>query len=104
MGGRAYFLADAGDRTLRSFLGDLAAARGVRLPDRSVPGWLARAAAAALDAGWRAIGRTTAPPLIPFEVAMMSRSVTVRTGRAERELGWRPVRTVGEGLASLRAG
>lgn len=101
VGGRAYFLADDGDRTLRAFLTSLARARGLTLPERSLPGWVARAAAGLLDALWRTLGRRTPPPLSPFEAAMLSTTLTVRTDRARRELGWRPVRTVDEGFAAL---
>ena len=37
-----------------------------------------------------------------FEISMLSRSVTVRTDRARRELGWAPVVTVEEGLRQLQ--
>ncbi|MBL8616788.1 MAG: NAD-dependent epimerase/dehydratase family protein [Deltaproteobacteria bacterium] len=103
-GGRTYFIADDGERSLRQFLSAIAAARGLSLPDRSVPGWVARTVAAVLDIAWRTIGRVTPPPLVPFEISMMSASITVRTGRARAELGWRPVRTVADGLEALRTG
>ena len=103
-GGRSYFIADDGERSLRDFLSAIAAARGLSLPDRSVPGWAARSLAAVLDIAWRAVGRVTPPPLVPFEVSMMSASITVRTDRARAELGWRPVRTVNDGLEALAAG
>jgi len=37
-----------------------------------------------------------------FAIAMMSRSVTVRTDRARAELGYVPEVSVDEGLAELR--
>ncbi|MCB9739860.1 MAG: NAD-dependent epimerase/dehydratase family protein [Deltaproteobacteria bacterium] len=101
VGGKAYFVADEGERTMHEFLGAMAEARGLQLPERSLPGWLARALAGALDLLWRALGRRTPPPLSPFEAAMMSASITVRTERARDELGWSPQRTVAEGLAGL---
>lgn len=101
VGGRTYFLADEGERTMRDFLGAMAAARGLQLPDRSVPAWAARVGAGLLDGVWRLLGRAAPPPLTPFEAAMMSATVTVRTDRARQELGWRPIRTVEEGFARL---
>lgn len=100
-GGHAYFVGDQGVRTLRSFLTALAATAGVVLPDRSVPGAVARVAAALVEAAWRMLGRTQTPPLTRFAAAMMSRTITVRTDKAQRELGYRPVVTVEQGLEAL---
>ena len=68
------------------------------LPDRSLPGWLARGAAAALEGLWRLVGAKTPPPMTAFPVAMMSRTITVRTDRAKAELGYVPVIRREEGL------
>ncbi|HEY8431606.1 MAG TPA: NAD-dependent epimerase/dehydratase family protein [Sandaracinaceae bacterium] len=101
-GGQAYFVADDGVRTLREFLSALAATQGVALPDRSVPGALARPLAALVEGVWRLFGIRRAPPMTRFTVSMMSRSVTVKTDRAKAELGYAPVVTVEQGLAALR--
>lgn len=101
-GGRAWFIADAGTRSMRDFLGALAGTAGVTLPDRSVPGWLARGAAAAIEAVWRLFGIQRTPPLTRFAASMMSATLTVNTARAAAELGYAPVISVEEGLAQLR--
>lgn len=100
-GGEAYFVADDGTRTLREVLGSLVAPDGVALPDRDVPGWLARPAAIAMEAAWSAVGRK--PPTTAFAAAMMSRTVTVRTDKARAELGYAPVVSVEAGLRALAA-
>jgi nucleoside-diphosphate-sugar epimerase len=102
-GGRAYFVADDGTRTLREFLTALAATRGVALEGREVPGGLARAVATLLEGTWRLFGIRRRPPMTRFAVSMMSRTVTVRTDRAARELGYAPVISVADGLARLAA-
>lgn len=99
--GRAYFVADEGTRTYRDFLGALARTRGVTLPERSMPGSIARPFASTIEALWRAFGIRSAPPVTAFAVAMMSRSVTVRTDRARDELGYVPEVSVEQGLAEL---
>lgn len=101
-GGRSYFVADDGARTIRAFLTELAATQGVTLADRSTPGWLARPLAAMVEGAWRLVGAVKAPPMTAFAVSMMSRTVTVDTRRARDELGYAPVRTVDEGLAAMR--
>jgi nucleoside-diphosphate-sugar epimerase len=100
-GGQAYFVADEGETTLVEFLGALAKTRGVTLPPRSIPGVLARPLAAVIERTWRLFGIRRAPPMTHFTVSMMSRSITVVTEKAKRELGYRPVISVGEGLRAL---
>jgi hypothetical protein len=103
IGGRAYFVADDGTRTIREFLTALAATQGVDLGTRSIPSKLARPLAAATEGAWRALRLRSAPPMVRFSVDMMSSTVTVDTSRARKELGWAPVITVDQGLALLRA-
>jgi nucleoside-diphosphate-sugar epimerase len=100
-GGRAYFIADAGTRTLREFMTALAATRGVQLPSRQMPGWLARWASQLVEGVWSLLAPAKKPPMVSFSVAMFSRSITVKTDRAHRELGYSPVVSVEEGLRAL---
>ena len=97
--GGVYFIADDCTTTIREFLSAYAAQGGVALPDRSLPGWLARGAAAAREGLWRLVGAKRPPPMTAFPVAMMSRTITVRTDRAKAELGYVPVIRREEGLA-----
>lgn len=100
-GGRAYFVADDGTRTLKEFLSALAATRGIRLPKRSVPSVVLRPLARVLEKAWKLARRPGPAPLTPFAVCVMSRSVTIRTDRARRELGYAPIVGVDEGLRAL---
>lgn len=102
-GGRAYFVADDGTRTLRDFLTALARTHGVELPGRSVPSAVALPLATAVEGAWRLLGVRRTPPMTRFAVSMMSRSVTVKTDRARAELGYAPVVGVEEGLEQLSA-
>ena len=103
-GGRAYFVADEGTRTVREFLTALAATQGVALPARSIPGALARFVASVVEGAYRWLRVRRAPPMTRFAVTMMSRSVTVNTNRARRELGYAPILDVARGLSELGAG
>lgn len=102
-GGEAYFVADEGERTMRELLSAMARTRGVALPERSIPGAVARPLARVIEGAWRLLGIRRAPPMTAFTIAMMSRSVTVRTDKARAELGYRPVISVAEGLDALAA-
>lgn len=101
-GGQAYFVADDGERTLREFLARLVATRGVALPERSVPGAVLRPLARLVEATWSLVRPGRRPPITRFAASMMSRTVTVRTDKARRELGYAPRVTVDEGLAAMK--
>jgi hypothetical protein len=45
--------------------------------------------------------RSSAPPLTRFAVWVSSQECTIEIGRAERELGYRPIKSRPEGLAEL---
>lgn len=101
--GRAYYVADDGTRTLREFLTALAGTQGVDLGTRNMPSVVARPLARAVEATWRTLRLRGAPPIVRFSVDMMSSSVTVKTDRARKELGWAPVVGVDEGLRAMKA-
>jgi len=102
-GGRAYFITDDEDRTIRAFVEGYAATAGVTLPNRSLPGVVARGAAAVLEGLWRLLRLSGTPPLTRMAVAMMACDKTVVCDRAKRELGYAPVVDVATGLAALRS-
>src|SRR5690606_38922654 len=62
-GGEAYFILDDGVRPMRDMIAAMAAARGVSLGNRSVPGWLADALGALFEGAWRALPLKGEPPL-----------------------------------------
>lgn len=103
LSGRAYFVADDGERTIREFLTALAKTAGVELGPRSVPSAVARPAARVIEGVWRLFGVKRAPPMTRFAIDMMSSTVTVKTDRARKDLGYAPVITASEGLARLAA-
>ena len=86
---------------MRELLTALAATRGVTLADRSLPGAVARPLARFVEGTWRLFGIARPPPMSAFAASMMSRRVTVRTDKAERELGYEPVISVEDGLRQL---
>jgi len=103
VGGEAYFIADEGAQPMRRFLTALAETRGVTLPDRTVPGVIARPVAGAVEGAWRIFAPGSKPPMVAFAIAMMSRTVTVKTDKARRDLGYAPEVSVEEGLRRTRA-
>lgn len=52
-GGQAYFILDDGVRTMKEMISGIAATRGIALPDKSVPSWLADTLAVVMEGAWR---------------------------------------------------
>jgi nucleoside-diphosphate-sugar epimerase len=99
--GGVYFVTDGEPVVFREFVSALLETQGVTPPTGSVPAGVARVAAAAAERAWRLLRRPGPPPLTRFAVWVSSQECTIDTGRAERELGYRPVTSREQGLADL---
>ncbi len=96
--GEAYFLTDGPPVEFRSFVTALLATQGLVPPDKSVPGRLARAAAGAGEALWRALPLKGEPPAKRVELGLMGHEMTLRDDKARRDLGYRSRVSLEEGL------
>jgi len=99
--GSVYFVTDGEPVVFREFVTRLLETQGVTAPTGSVPTPVARVAAGAAERLWRLLRRSGSPPLTRFAVWVSSQECTIDTGRAERELGYRPVTSREQGLAEL---
>jgi nucleoside-diphosphate-sugar epimerase len=99
--GGVYFVSDGEPVVFREFVSRLIETQGVTPPTGSVPAGLARGGAVLAEGAWRLLRRPGAPPLTRFSVWVSSLECTLDIGRAERELGYRPVKSRDEGLAEL---
>jgi nucleoside-diphosphate-sugar epimerase len=68
-----------------------------------VPAGVAGTAARASEGLWRLLRRPGNPPITRFAVWVSSQECTIDISRAERELGYSPVKTREEGFAELRS-
>ena len=102
-GGEVYFVTDDVETDFRSFLTRLLAAEGIEAPDRVLPGWLLRPAAAILESVWRTLGIRSAPPLTRHAVDLICCDCTLRIDKARSELGYVPLITPDAGLEQLAA-
>lgn len=100
--GEAYFILDEGERSLREMISAMAAAAGVSLPDKALPGWLAAAGGALCEWLWRTFSLKGAPPLTRHAAMVMRRECTLVGDKARVELGYVPQVSVEEGLRRLR--
>jgi nucleoside-diphosphate-sugar epimerase len=101
--GGVYFVTDGEPVVFRDFMTEWVGTQGVTIPDKSVPPGVAGAGAAVSERIWRLLGRDGPPPLTRFTVWVSSQECTLDISRAERELGYRPVKTREEGFAELRS-
>lgn len=98
-----YFVTDDAPESVKTFFSALLATRGLEQGERSVPGGLARAAAAAMERIWTLRGSRTPPPLTRFFAEAISRDRTYHIGKAKRELGYAPIVSRQQGLAGMAA-
>jgi nucleoside-diphosphate-sugar epimerase len=101
-GGRGYYVFDDGSTTVRDFLAGLLQARGLALPEASVPGPVAAGLARALDTAWRITRRPGDPPLTRMIVELNRGPFLVSDTRAREELRYQPVVTRQQGMQRLR--
>lgn len=101
--GNAYFVTDGEPVTFREFVTRLLETDGLEPPDRSVPRPLARAIMEAGEAAWRLLPLPGDPPLTRFALWVASEECTIDISKAREQLDYRPVTSIEEGLAGLRA-
>jgi nucleoside-diphosphate-sugar epimerase len=100
-GGEAYFVADAEVGTLKSVMGDLLATQGVTAKDKSVSFRMAWRVAGVMAVVWRIFGLTGEPPITRQMLQLIGKSFTVRTDKAQRDLGYRPTVTWRQGISEM---
>lgn len=99
--GEAYFVLDNETSTVRQMITGMAASKGVVLPDRNIPSWLADRLGATCEGVWRLFGLKSVPPLTRHAAMVMSRDCVLNDNRARRELGYAPAMGLLEGLQDL---
>jgi nucleoside-diphosphate-sugar epimerase len=102
-GGGVWFVTDGEPVVFREFVSRLLETQGVTPPEGSLPSAVARVAAPASERAWRVLRRNGHPPLTRFATWLMSHECTIDISRAERDLGYKPIKTREEGLAELAA-
>lgn len=102
-GGEAYFVTDNENHSFHDFLTRLLNTQGIGVPDKSVPGWLVRALARLVEGLWGLFNIASKPPITRFEAALMSRDCTISIDKARRELGYKPLISVDEGMLQLKS-
>lgn len=101
--GRVYFIAQGEPIGVWDLINRILAAAHIAPLRRSVPPWLALAAAAACEHVYHLTGRTDEPPMTRFVARELSTAHWFNLDAARRDLGYQPRVTLDEGLARLEA-
>lgn len=99
--GERYFLTDGPPVVMREFLTRVLATQGVTPPDRTLPLGVAKPLARLLEALWTVLPLKGEPPIVRTSVALVGQEVTVIDEKARRELGYRGLVTLEQGLADM---
>jgi len=100
--GQIYFLTDGDPVVFRDFIGRLIRTQGVDPGERTAPLWVADAVAAVGEAAWSLLPLKGEPPITRTALNLFFREVTVSDAKARRELGYRSVMSIEDGLRELR--
>ena len=98
--GRTYHAAESSGVTWKRYFGDLARIAGLRAPG-SLPRAIAAAAAPIMEATWRALGKTSRPPITREALNLVGTPLSISIARAQSELGYAPRVTYAEGIAEI---
>jgi nucleoside-diphosphate-sugar epimerase len=101
--GGVWFVTDGEPVVFREFVSRMLETQGVTPPEGSLSPAVARVAAPASEGVWRLLRRGGHPPLTRFAMWISSQECTIDISRAERDLGYRPIKTREEGLTELAA-
>lgn len=97
-----YFITDEEPVLFRDFVSQLLATQNLRAPEKNVPRWLVRTLAHGGDLLFRISGGRLKPSLNMQVFATSAVEVTVSAAKARRELHYRPVTSVRQGMEALR--
>ncbi|MBX7098756.1 MAG: NAD-dependent epimerase/dehydratase family protein [Myxococcaceae bacterium] len=100
-GGKAYFVTDDEETTIKDFFTQYLATQGLTPPEASVPSWVAEPLAAGLERLWSLTGRKGKPPLTKLAVTLMTKDCLLNIDRARQELGYAPQVSLAEGLKTM---
>lgn len=100
--GEAYFVSDGADSTLKQVISRLLQTRGIEPPRASAPLAVAWVMASVMEWMWRAFSRPGEPPITRQMLRLIGQPFTLDIGKAQRELGYRPVVTWEQGLRAMQ--
>lgn len=90
-GGESYFITDERQTTVREIVTLMLTQAGrSNVRAGNVPGWFVRMAAWWFEFLWKLFGIRSKPPITKLAAAVMSLPFTIKSDKAEKELGYKP--------------
>lgn len=102
VGGQAYFITDGNRQSMKSFFKSLLNAEGLEPGDKTMPLWVANTMAQGIAFIWQMLGIKSRPPIAPLMIRLMGKEFSVSDAKARRELGYRNIVSMEDGLAEIR--
>lgn len=99
----AYFVTDGGAVPFKQFLSAYALTQNVDLGDKSIPTWVMLALGAVVETIWKTFKLKSEPLMTRFTANIMCRDSIINDAKAHRELGYKPLVTLAQGLVELTA-
>lgn len=100
--GRAYFINEPESVNLWNWINLVLQRAGLPPVTRHISASTAWNVGAVLETAWRIFGRKHEPPMTRFVAAQLSGSHSYSTSAAQRDLGYKPLVTVEEGLRRMQ--
>lgn len=96
-----YFVTDGEPSTVKDFFEDFFRATEIQIPSKSIPGFIAKPLAGAIEFLWLTLRLETSPPLTQFDLAFVSMPRRYKIERIKNDLGYRPVVSRNMGFQKL---
>ncbi|MBN1480917.1 NAD-dependent epimerase/dehydratase family protein [candidate division KSB1 bacterium] len=100
-GGEVYHITDGERWPFKDFFTAYAHTQGIDLGEKTIPRWMALAAAHLITFLWKQFKQKGEPPLVPAMVRLLGTNLTVNDTKARTELNYKNVLTVTQGLETL---
>ncbi len=100
-GGESYFIADEKQGLQKSVFTSLLATKGVEAADKSISFRMAWFLSGVMETIWRLLALKKDPPITRQMLQLIGNSMTLNTGKAQRELGYHPIVTWEEGIQEM---
>lgn len=99
--GHVFHLSDQQTHSLKDFWQQQLATKHLQLPNRSLPGWMARLIARMVEPLWLSVGMKKSPPISRMAAITFSRSCTLNSQKITTLLGYKEIVGFQEGLSLM---
>lgn len=96
--GTAYFVSDDRDYVFREFFQEILSKKGISLPKRSVPFYIAWLIAPLVETVWKIFDKKSEPPLSRQMVRMIGKPFTLNIDRSKKDFGYSPIVSFEKGV------